>query len=139
MFSLPSETYDLLGDSPQPLTATPSTPRLRIRLGQWESDNRGAVGAMLLMCEDRVGDPDLKLTHEFLSLVLGVRRSGVTDALRLLEGKHLIRSTRGICTVIDRQGLIELLGGIYGVPEAEYDRLIGSEAMTSFEFQQANR
>jgi hypothetical protein len=51
----------------------------------------------------------------------------VTDALHILEGKHLIRSTRGICTVIDRQGLIDLVGGIYGVPEAEYDRLVGSE------------
>lgn len=27
----------------------------------------------------------------------------------------------------DRQGLIDLVGGIYGVPEAEYDRLIGTE------------
>lgn len=85
------------------------------------------LGRWLLMCQDRVGAPELALTHEFLALMLGTRRPGVTDALHMLEGKHLIKSTRGICIVTDRQGLIDLVGGIYGVPEAEYDRLIGTE------------
>lgn len=85
----------------------------------------------LLMCEDRIGTPDLRLTHEFLSLMLGARRPGVTDALHILEGKHFIKSIRGVCTVIDRKGLIDLVGGIYGVPEAEYERLI--RAATRFE------
>jgi CRP-like cAMP-binding protein len=85
------------------------------------------LGRWLLMCHDRVGKPDLALTHEFLALMLGTRRPGVTDALHMLEGKHLIKSTRVICLVTDRKGLIDLVGGIYGVPEAEYDRLIGTE------------
>jgi CRP-like cAMP-binding protein len=85
------------------------------------------LGRWLLMCQDRIGDPNLELTHEFLALMLGTRRPGVTDALHMLEGKHLIKSTRGTCLVTDRKGLIDLVGGIYGVPEAEYDRLVGTE------------
>lgn len=79
----------------------------------------------LLMCQDRVGSPRLPLTHEFLSLMLGVRRAGVTTALHILEGEGLILSARGLCTIKDRAGLKTRAGGIYGVPEAEYRRLIG--------------
>lgn len=82
----------------------------------------------LLMCHDRVGSPKLSLTHEFLSLMLGTRRAGVTTALHLLEGEHLIRSERAICTITDRAGLKARAGGIYGIPEAEYRRLIGVSA-----------
>lgn len=47
----------------------------------------------LLMCHDRLDGDNLAVTHEFLSLMLGVRRSGVTDQLHILEGRHAIRST----------------------------------------------
>ena len=80
----------------------------------------------LLMCHDRIGNPQLRLTHEFLSLMLGTRRSGVTTALHILEGEGLIRSDRGSCTIKDRAGLEARARGIYGVPEAEYRRLIGN-------------
>jgi CRP-like cAMP-binding protein len=79
----------------------------------------------LLMCHDRLGD-ELPLTHEFLSIMLGVRRSGVTDQLHLLEGTHAIRSRRGHITVRDRSKLEEIAGGCYGVPEREYTRLTGA-------------
>ena len=46
------------------------------------------------------------------------------DALHLLEGKQLIRAERGLITVRDRKGLEELAGDAYGVPEAEYRRVI---------------
>jgi CRP-like cAMP-binding protein len=39
----------------------------------------------LLMADDRIDDDPLPLTHEFLSLMLGVRRSGVITALQALE------------------------------------------------------
>jgi CRP-like cAMP-binding protein len=78
----------------------------------------------LLMCHDRLGD-ELPLTHEFLSIMLGVRRSGVTDQLHLLEGAHAIRSRRGHITVRDRSKLEEIASGCYGVPEREYERLTG--------------
>ncbi|MBY3172398.1 Crp/Fnr family transcriptional regulator [Rhizobium laguerreae] len=78
----------------------------------------------LLMCHDRIDGNDLPLTHEFLALMLGVRRAGVTDELHILEGMHAIRSTRGNVRITDRNKLIEIAGGCYGVPEQEYERLI---------------
>ena len=79
----------------------------------------------ILMAHDRLDGDELRLTHEFLALMLGVRRPGVTVALHFLEGKGLIRSTRGLVTVLDREGLEEVADGSYGVPEAEYARLFG--------------
>jgi CRP-like cAMP-binding protein len=84
----------------------------------------------LLMCDDRVGGK-IKLTHEFLSIMLGVRRPGVTVAIQILEGKGFIRAMRGEIVIRERQGLIDLADGGYGVPEAEYERLIGSISPTS--------
>lgn len=80
----------------------------------------------LLMCHDRLHHDDLPLTHEFLGLMLGVRRSGVTDQIHMLEGAHVIRATRRNIRILDRPKLEEIAGGSYGVPEREYDRLIGS-------------
>lgn len=88
--------------------------RMHERLARW-----------LLMCHDRIGDDDLPLTHEFLALMLGVRRSGVTDELHLLEGLHTIKATRGRVHIQDRQGLEKIAGLIYGLPEREYERLLG--------------
>lgn len=79
----------------------------------------------LLMAQDRLDEGGLQLTHEFIALMLGVRRPGVTEAINDLEGKGLVRSTRGAIRVIDREGLEAATGGTYGVPEAEYKRLIG--------------
>ena len=77
------------------------------------------------MAHDRLEDDRLDLTHEFLALMLGVRRPGVTIALHFLEGKGLIKSARGAITIHDREGLEEIADGSYGVPEAEYRRLFG--------------
>jgi CRP-like cAMP-binding protein len=79
----------------------------------------------LLMAQDRVDLPAMPLTHEFLSIMLGVRRAGVTDAIHALVGRGMIRSERGQIEVIDRQSLIEWANGCYGVPEREYERLFG--------------
>jgi len=72
-----------------------------------------------------LGDETLPLTHEFLSLMLGVRRPGVTDALNALRKQGLISYKRGKIIVRDRKGLERTAGEAYGVPEAEYRRLIG--------------
>ncbi|SER80330.1 Crp/Fnr family transcriptional regulator [Rhizobium sp. NFR03] len=79
----------------------------------------------ILMAHDRAGEDDLPLTHDFLALMLGVRRPSVTTALHILEGENLIRSSRGTVTVRDRTGLERLAGGSYGFAEAEYKRVIG--------------
>src|SRR5215216_1021092 len=46
----------------------------------------------LLMCHDRVDGDEIPLTHEFLSIMLAVRRAGVTDALHVLEGAQIIQA-----------------------------------------------
>jgi len=79
----------------------------------------------LLMCHDRLLADDLPLTHEFLSIMLGVRRSGVTNEIHMLEGVHAIKATRGNVRVLNRQKLEEIAGGSYGIPEQEYANYIG--------------
>ena len=79
----------------------------------------------ILMAHDRTGDDTLPLTHEFLSLMLGVRRAGVTEALQSLKRQKLIDTGRNRIVVCDRKGLERLAQGSYGVPEKEYRRLIG--------------
>jgi CRP-like cAMP-binding protein len=79
----------------------------------------------LLMAHDRQEDGDVKLTHELLALMLGVRRPGVTDALHALEGKRCIRASRGAILIEDRRALLAIAGSAYGAPEAEYARVFG--------------
>ncbi|MEJ1161490.1 Crp/Fnr family transcriptional regulator [Prosthecomicrobium sp. N25] len=80
----------------------------------------------LLMCHDRMVDDDIPLTHEFLSVMLGVRRPGVTTALHLLEGSKIVRARRSHIIVLDRTKLEDSAGHSYGVPEMEYQRLMGT-------------
>ena len=75
--------------------------RIDERLARW-----------LLMAQDRVGNV-IPLTHEFLGLMLGVRRAGVTNALQVLEGQRLIKAKRREITVLSRKGLEELAGDSY--------------------------
>lgn len=77
----------------------------------------------LLMVADRCGGT-FNITHEYISIMLAVRRSGVTVALHVLEGEHLIRSARGEITVLDRNGLISRAVGGYGPAEDQYRRLM---------------
>jgi CRP-like cAMP-binding protein len=79
----------------------------------------------ILMAHDRLDDKSLPLTHEFLSLMLGVRRAGVTEALHELTAQKLIQSARGSVVVLNRKGIERMAGAAYGTPEAEYRRLIG--------------
>ena len=79
----------------------------------------------LLMCHDRAEGNELALTHEFLGVMLGVRRAGVTHAVHLLEGAGMIRGSRGLITIRDREKLLAAAGETYGKPEAEYERVLG--------------
>ena len=84
-----------------------------VRLARW-----------LLMCHDRVDGDELVMTHEFVSLMLGVQRSSATLAVQALEGYRLIKAMRGRLTILDRKALEEIAGAGYGLPEAEYARVI---------------
>jgi len=88
--------------------------RLDERLARW-----------LLMCRDRLDPGEMPLTHEFIALMLGVRRAGVTEALHDLKWRGLISTHRGSIEVEDRAGLMTAANGSYGLPESEYARLIG--------------
>ena len=79
----------------------------------------------ILMAHDRTGNATLPLTHEFLSLMLGVRRAGVTEALQTLKRQKLIDTGRNQIVLRDRKGIERIARGFYGVPEKEYRRLIG--------------
>ncbi len=77
----------------------------------------------LLMTHDRLEHDDMPITHEFMSIMLGSRRPGVTLAVQMLEGVGAIRATRGHITVRDRQKLEQLAGQSYGFAEKEYSNV----------------
>ena len=91
--------------------------------GRGKLDER--LARWLLMWDDRVSDPSASITHDFVALLLGVTRPGITLALHVLEGKGLIRSTRGRVRIVDRAGLRAAASGYYGVAEEEYELSIG--------------
>jgi len=88
--------------------------KLEQRLARW-----------LLMALDRLTSDTVPLTHEFLAVMLGVRRAGVTVAIHSFERRGLVTTRRGQLTVINRQGIEQIAGSFYGTPEAELRRLLG--------------
>jgi CRP-like cAMP-binding protein len=91
--------------------------------GRGKLDER--LARWLLMAHDRLGDPNLALTHEFLGIMLGVRRPGVTVALQTLQRGGFIATERRLIVVKDREGLERLASRVYGVAESEQTRLTG--------------
>lgn len=80
----------------------------------------------LLMASDRVPDDDaIMMTHEFLSVMLGVRRTGVTLAIQSLVEAGAILGGRGRLSILDRTLLQTISHGGYGPAEDEYRRLFG--------------
>ncbi len=59
----------------------------------------------LLMTRDRLRSDTFRLTHEFLAHMLGVRRSGVSEAASALEQGNLIAYSRGNISILDGPGL----------------------------------
>ncbi len=87
--------------------------RLEERLARW-----------LLMAHDRADGDELPLTQDFLSMMLAVRRSGVTIAAGILQKAGLIRYVRGRITVLDRPGLEAAACECHGAVRREYARLL---------------
>jgi CRP-like cAMP-binding protein len=71
----------------------------------------------LLMAADRLDNGELPLTHEFLAMMLGVRRPGVTVAIRALEQEGVIARKRGRIVITDRKALETMSNGTYAPPE----------------------
>ncbi len=80
----------------------------------------------LLMTHDRMQSDEFLLTQEFLAMMLGVQRTGVTAAAGALQRAGLIRYRRGTVTIIDRRGLQRRSCECYGVSKREFDRLLGN-------------
>ena len=82
----------------------------------------------LLMAHDRLETCEIPLTHEFLAMMMGTRRAGVTEACHELARKQLIDNTRGKIIITDRSGLERFAARFYGVAEQEYVRLMPQPA-----------
>ena len=78
----------------------------------------------LLMAQDRARSDQLPLTHEFIALMLVVRRAGVTTTLQKLKERRLIEYGRGVITIRNWSGLETASNGYYGIPEKELRRLL---------------
>ena len=82
----------------------------------------------LLMTHNRMQSDEFLLTQEFLAMMLGVQRTGVSTAAAALQRAGLIRYKRGDVTIIDRAGLIRRSCECYGISKKEFDRLLGGRA-----------
>ena len=70
----------------------------------------------LLMARDRLDGDEIPLTHEFLGVMIGTSRPGVTIALQELERRGWLTHGRGKVTIIDRDGLVRASNGAYVAP-----------------------
>jgi CRP-like cAMP-binding protein len=78
----------------------------------------------LLMAHDRMDDDVLPLSHEYIAMMIGVRRSGVTVAVGMLKTAGLIRNSHGKIIILDRRGLEAVSCECYRIVRDEYARLI---------------
>jgi CRP-like cAMP-binding protein len=83
----------------------------------------------LLMTRDRMPTGDFLLTHEFLGMMLGVRRTTVTDVMGSLQKAGLIRYRRGHVTILDHEALQQRSCECYDISKAEFERLLGDTAV----------
>jgi CRP-like cAMP-binding protein len=82
----------------------------------------------LLMTHDRAGEDTFPLTQEFLSHMIGVRRSTVNVATGMLKKAGFIRYVRGKLTIIDRPGLESASCECYQAINRVYDSLLPKAA-----------
>jgi CRP-like cAMP-binding protein len=84
---------------------------LMIQFGQTAGCNRyhhvsERLARWLLMCRDRMGANEFRLTQQFLAFMLGVQRPRISGAAAELKKKRLIRYSRGRITILDDKGLL---------------------------------
>jgi CRP-like cAMP-binding protein len=86
--------------------------KLKQRLARW-----------LCMAHDRHGSDELPLRHEFLSSMLGVRRSGVTLALADLDRRGVVKTHRGSIQIRDRAKLTQSACDCYRSMKLDHERI----------------
>ena len=77
----------------------------------------------LVTTQDRVGRDEFPITQEFLSQMLGVHRPTVSDTAQRIQAQGLIRYSRGIITITNRNELERKACECYGILKAEFDDL----------------
>jgi CRP-like cAMP-binding protein len=82
----------------------------------------------LLMTDDRVTSSDIRLTHEYLAMMLGTGRSGVTIAAGTLQQAGFIRYGHGVITIIDRDGLEDASCECYEVTRNQFAGVLRGNA-----------
>lgn len=80
----------------------------------------------LLMTQDRVGLDRIELTHEYLAMMLGTQRSGVTIAAGTLQQAGFITYGHGVITIVDREGLEGASCECYEVAQEQFAGLLRS-------------
>jgi len=78
----------------------------------------------LLMTRERFDADEFPLTPDYLSLMLGVRTTGITLAMRSLQDRELIRYARDRVEIVDAAGLEGESCGCHAIVKAEYSRLL---------------
>ncbi|HEV7919190.1 MAG TPA: Crp/Fnr family transcriptional regulator, partial [Thermoanaerobaculia bacterium] len=79
----------------------------------------------LLILADRVGAPEMSVTQEFLSRMLGARRAGINEGIRHLREAGAIEHSRNRVRIIDRPRLEELSCECYAAMREDYERALG--------------
>jgi hypothetical protein len=77
------------------------------------------------MTHDRAGGDRFPMTHEFLSMMLGVRRSGVSVAAETLRKSGVIGYSNGNMAVLNRRGLGAAACECYGAVRQQFEQLLG--------------
>ena len=77
----------------------------------------------LLMSRDRSATDDLRLTQEFVAIMLGTNRATVTMSAIVLQNIGYIKYTRGHITITDREGLEDFTCDCYKIIKNQYKRL----------------
>ena len=100
-----------------------------IQIAQTAACNRshpidGRLARWLLMSHDRAMSDELQLTHEFISLMLGTRRAGVTEAAGKLQHEGAIKYSRGHIRITDREKLEASTCECYAIAKNEFERLL---------------
>lgn len=108
-----------------------STHALMTQISQSAACNRfhtveARLARWLLMTHDRMGTDEFRLTQQFLSDMLGVRRVGVTNAATSLQRNNLITYRRAQITILNRAGLEAAACKCYSIIKAEYDGFLGA-------------
>jgi len=78
----------------------------------------------LLMTRDHMRSASFRMTHEFLSHILGVRRVGVTEAASSLQRQKLIEYSRGNIQILNERGLEAACCSCYGIPKPAASALL---------------